>query len=87
VEQAGMGAVVGDYDGDVLLDLYVTNFSEDHHTLYRNGGNGFFDDVTRRSRLAKATFASLGWGCALEDFDNDGRTATDPRGASCGIRT
>src|SRR5207245_10713355 len=45
-EQAGMGSTVGDYDGDGRPDLFKTNFSDDTSTLYRNNGDGTFDDKT-----------------------------------------
>ncbi len=41
----GMGAVVGDYDNDGDLDLFVTSFGPE--TLFRNNGNGTFTDVTK----------------------------------------
>ena len=72
-EQAGMGIGWGDYDGDRLIDLYVTNFVDDYNTLYRNLGKGSFEDVTRRAGLAQPTWLYLGWGTAFADFDRDGR--------------
>src|SRR5260221_13738206 len=45
-EQAGMGSTIGDYNGDGRLDIFKTNFSDDTATLYRNNGDGTFDDVT-----------------------------------------
>src|SRR4051794_1644909 len=38
--QAGMGVDCGDIDGDQLPDLFVTNFSEELNTLYKNLGGG-----------------------------------------------
>ena len=71
-EQAGMGADVGDYDGDGRLDLVKTNFSQDYTSLYHNDGGGLFSDVSFRSGLAATLGPYLGWGVGLVDLDNDG---------------
>ncbi len=70
--QAGMGVAVGDYDRDLLVDLYVTNFAEDYNTMYKGDGKGFFRDVTSRLNLRAVTLPYVGWGCGFEDFDSDG---------------
>ena len=70
-EQAGMGATVGDYNGDGRPDIFKTNFSEDTPTLYRNDGGGQFTDLTRSAGLGKH-MEYLGWGTMFFDFDNDG---------------
>ena len=70
-EQAGMGVSVGDYNGDGRLDIFKTNFSDDTSTLYRNNGDGTFDDTTFAAGLGLHT-QYLGWGTAFLDFDNDG---------------
>jgi hypothetical protein len=70
-EQAGMGSAVGDYDGDGMLDIFKTNFSDDTSTLYRNNGDGTFDDKTFPAGLGLNT-QYLGWGVAFLDVDNDG---------------
>ncbi len=71
-EQAGMGVAVNDADGDGRLDILVTNFSEDTNTLYRQYEPGVFEDYSGKSRLGAPSWAFLGWGVALADFDNDG---------------
>lgn len=71
-EQAGMGAVFGDYDNDGDLDLFVTNFSDDNNTLYRNDGDGFFTDVTFQSGLGAPSLPFVSWGTEFLDYDNDG---------------
>ena len=68
---SGMGITSADYDGDGRLDIFRTNFSDEHETLYRNTGDGQFDDVTLQAGLGRNT-RFVGWGCALFDFDNDG---------------
>ena len=64
----GMGVAVGDYNGDGLPDLYVTQFGR--NILYRNNGDGTFTDVTD-----KAGVAAGGWSSSAVwfDYDNDGR--------------
>ena len=70
-EQAGMGTTISDFNGDGRLDIFKTNFSDDTSTLYRNNGDGTFDDVTFASGLGLNT-KYLGWGTNFLDFDNDG---------------
>jgi enediyne biosynthesis protein E4 len=70
-EQAGMGSTVADFNGDGRLDIFKTNFSDDTSTLYRNNGDGTFDDVTYAAGLGTHT-QYLGWGTMFLDFDNDG---------------
>jgi enediyne biosynthesis protein E4 len=69
--QAGMGSTVADYNGAGRLDIFKTNFSDDTATLYRNNGDGTFDDVTYAAGLGLNT-QYLGWGTMFLDFDNDG---------------
>ena len=72
VEQAGMGVASGDFLNHGRLALYVTHFSEDYNTLYRNEGDLNFSDVTTRSGLDRPTLPFVGWGTLFLDADNDG---------------
>lgn len=69
--QAGMGVSAVDFDCDGQLDIVKTNFAGDTSSLYRNQGNGFFEDMTFQTGLGKNT-RFLGWGVGFLDFDNDG---------------
>src|SRR5581483_148640 len=68
--QAGMGVDMADFDNDGNLDLFVTNFADDHFTLYHNEGDGTFTDISSKVGLTPSYF--LGWGTQLVDFDLDG---------------
>jgi hypothetical protein len=70
--QASMGADAGDFDGDGRLDVFVTNFSHDYNTLYRNSAEGFFTDVSRAAGVVPPALSYLGWGTGFVDADNDG---------------
>jgi hypothetical protein len=63
-----MGIATGDYDNDGFVDIYVTSYGG--NTLYRNGGDGTFADVT-----AKAGVGAGGWSTSAGflDYDNDGK--------------
>jgi enediyne biosynthesis protein E4 len=64
----GQGVAVGDYDGDGLPDIYVTQYGR--NILYHNNGDGTFTDVTE-----KVGVAAPGWSSSAVwfDYDNDGR--------------
>ena len=71
-EIASMGLAIGDYRNNGLLDLLVTDFSDDHKVLYRNDGEASFSDVSERVGIAEIPVPFLGWGAGLIDYDNDG---------------
>ncbi|MFO7903010.1 MAG: CRTAC1 family protein [Planctomycetota bacterium] len=71
-ENGSMGVDCGDYDNDGQLDLFMTNYSSELPVLYRNLGNGLFEDRTRPARIANETFPHVTWGTGMVDFDNDG---------------
>ncbi|MGA7523051.1 MAG: CRTAC1 family protein [Acidobacteriaceae bacterium] len=71
-EIAGMGVAVGDYRNNGLLDLLVSDFSDDYNVLYRNDGGANFTDVSYPAGIAQDSIPFLGWGAGFIDFDNDG---------------
>lgn len=70
--QACMGIALGDYLHAGRLSLFVTNFSEEYNTLYRNEGKLTFTDVTYASGTASSSLPYVGWGAGFFDLDNDG---------------
>jgi len=65
----GSGLAVGDYDNDGREDIYFLN---EHGTnaLYRNRGDGTFEDVTAKAGVALGDRVSVG--ATFADYDNDG---------------
>jgi hypothetical protein len=72
LEQASMGADFGDYDNDGWFDIFITNFSDDYNTLYRNLGKATFKDATEDARIVTVSWKYLGWAAKFFDFDLDG---------------
>ena len=70
--QGSMGVDWGDYRHEGRLSMFVTNFTEQPDTLYRNLGKDGFSDVSWPAKLAKPTYPYVGWGTAFFDMDNDG---------------
>lgn len=72
MNEAGMGIACADFDGDGLPDIFLTHYYHMKNTLYHNRGGLVFDDDSRRSRIAAASFESLGFGNWAFDYDRDG---------------
>lgn len=69
----GMNAEWGDYDNDGLLDIFVTNITDDYmhegNFLWHNNGDLTFTDVAKDT----GTFdTGWGWCGRFFDYDNDG---------------
>ena len=87
VETLGSGVCVLDFDADGWQDLYFVQSGEIPvnpslrgkvgSTLYRNRGDGTFEDVTARSGVGGAGY---GMGCTVADIDNDVQTRTTMSG-------
>jgi hypothetical protein len=77
-ETMGSGVCVLDYDNDGSQDILFVNSmdwpghgtSKSYPALYHNNGDGTFTDRTRQAGLAVEMY---GMGCAVGDYDNDGR--------------
>lgn len=67
-EEAG-GVAVYDIDGDGYLDFFVTHGLKGKARLFKNLGNGKFEDITDLSNIVTSTKAS---GALFVDIDSDG---------------
>lgn len=80
----GAGGAVLDFDNDGWMDIYLVNWGplpgvtdpkssapREPNRLYRNRGDGTFEDVTARAGLEGTGFSSA---AVTGDFDNDGFT-------------
>jgi len=79
-DENGMGAAIGDYDNDGDLDFFVSSIYDPNgvaeggwgvsgNRLYRNMGNGIFEDATDESGVRQGYW---GWGSCFADLNNDG---------------
>lgn len=71
-EQANMGIAVADYNHTGRESIFVSHFSEDYGTLWRNDGNLSFADMSYTSGIARSTLPYVGWGDVFFDLDNTG---------------
>jgi len=69
---AGMGADFRDIDDDGRPDIFETAMFGEGFPLYKNLGDGQFQDVTATAGLSALTSRSTAWGVGVFDFDNDG---------------
>ncbi len=78
-ETMGSGGVLVDYDADGWLDVFLvdggsladaTIAAQARHRLFRNRGNGTFEDVSARSGIVHRDY---GMGACAADYDRDGR--------------
>ena len=80
----GAGGTILDYDGDGFMDIYLVNSGPVPvlsdappgtprlpNRLYRNRGDGTFEDVTKRAGVEGRGFGTT---AAAADYDNDGHT-------------
>jgi len=78
-DKHGTSIAVADYDHDGWLDLYVVNWGKNpsllifnpppkDNVLYRNRGDGTFEDVSQTAGVADD---GIGWGGIFFDYDGD----------------
>ncbi|HEX6882306.1 MAG TPA: CRTAC1 family protein [Planctomycetota bacterium] len=70
--EANMGIAVGDVNGDLLLDLFVTHLWGENNRLYLGTERPVFRDFTVESGLARHDLERTGFGTGFFDLDHDG---------------
>jgi hypothetical protein len=65
-----MSVDFADYNGDGLLDLFVSDDS--YCSLYENTGNGIFTDKGIAANISMSAAQFVGWSSSFIDYDNDG---------------
>ena len=81
-QQAGMGIAIGDYDGDLFPDLFVTHWYTEMDSLFTNPAQrltyddwqhgALFRDDTCRAGLGPQAHLRVAWGTLFLDLDLDG---------------
>lgn len=72
MNEASMGVACADFDGNGLVDIFLTHYFESKNTLYRNLGQLLFEDASRQTRVAATSFDKLGFGTVAFDANLDG---------------
>lgn len=63
-----MGAAVGDYDNNGLMDYYVTNIRFNRMMVNQGPGRPFVD----KAKELGMSYVTISWGANFADFDHDG---------------
>jgi hypothetical protein len=70
--EGSMGVDVGNYDGSGRASIWVTNYVQELHALYRNIGREVFTYDSRASGVGAIGQSYVGFGTGFTDLDHDG---------------
>jgi hypothetical protein len=67
-----MGVDVGDYLGNSFASIFVTNYEDERHALYRNDGKEVFSYATEIAGIQAIGQRYVGFGTSFVDLENRG---------------
>ncbi len=70
--EASMGIALGDVDGDLDLDLFMTHIDRESNTLYTRARQDLLVDATIGAQLGHTSVPFTGFGTVFFDADHDG---------------
>jgi len=70
--EANMGVAVGDVNGDLFPDLFVTHMWEEYSRFWLGTAGPLFRDGTVASGITRYGLERTGFGCGFFDLDHDG---------------
>jgi enediyne biosynthesis protein E4 len=73
IANGSMGAEAADLFNNGLLDILITDYSDQQPELYRNlPPGGIFEESSRLTQVGTEVYPHVNWGLGLIDFDCDG---------------
>jgi hypothetical protein len=72
VPVSSMGTDFRDWSNHGRPSLFVTALGGETFPLFRNDGQGLFQEETYGAKIGFPSFKMSGWGAGIYDFDNDG---------------
>ncbi len=72
ISDGSMGLEAGDFNDDLIPDLWVTNYQNESMALYGSLFPGSYQHVSHPMGISGIGSHYVGWGIQLSDFDADG---------------
>ena len=69
---AGVNVTLGDIEGDGDLDIWLFNAGDIDDRMFRNDGEGKFEDITALARVSGTSGGGPEFSGPFADYDNDG---------------
>lgn len=69
---ANMAVDAADFNRDGRLDFFTTNYQGQTPLLFRNLGQGMFEETSNTAGTDADGYPYVNWGCGFVDFDHDG---------------